>query len=204
MPVLSHLVWSSGTPGLVRWSSRPAWSYWRSWLAGGRAKVKRARWKVVSSWVGRGEGWVGALKALCEGALRQMSVPGGEQRLKGAMVVVVVFGGWAAIAVGCGVVAVAVVVVVVERRGRKMVRRWRVWGEKMDDSMTGTYNLGQSHVESSDGLAIRAKDGCTSQLRHGSFLNMMKAFYRSTSRRSGQPFRRRCGQHAACRDAVRG
>jgi hypothetical protein len=40
--------------------------------------------------VGSVAGWVGALKALCEGGFRQMSVPGGVERLKGGMVVVVV------------------------------------------------------------------------------------------------------------------
>jgi hypothetical protein len=53
-------------------------------------KVSFARWKVVRGKVGRVEGWVGALKALWEGGLRQMSVPGGAERVKGGMVVVVV------------------------------------------------------------------------------------------------------------------
>ena len=54
--------------------------------------------------MGRGAGWVGALKALRVGGLRQMSVPGGVARVKGGVVVVVVL--WEAL-----VVFVAVVVV---------------------------------------------------------------------------------------------
>ena len=39
----------------------------------------------MGSWAG----WVDALKALCDGGLRQMSVPGGAERLKGSIFVMV-------------------------------------------------------------------------------------------------------------------
>jgi len=54
--------------------------------------VSLARWKVLRSYVGRDEGCVGALKALWDGGLRHMSVPGGAEREKGGIVVVVVEG----------------------------------------------------------------------------------------------------------------
>ena len=73
----------------MRCRSRPAWSYWRRRAAGGREKVRRARWKEERGWVGRGEGWVGAEKALWDGGLRQMSVPGGEERVKAGSLCVV-------------------------------------------------------------------------------------------------------------------
>lgn len=53
-------------------------------------KVRRARWKDEREYLGRGDGWVGAEKTSREGGLRQMSVPAGEERLKGGTVVVFV------------------------------------------------------------------------------------------------------------------
>ena len=41
--------------------------------------------------MGSSVGYVDALKALCVGGLRQMSVPAGAERLKGLIVVVVLF-----------------------------------------------------------------------------------------------------------------
>lgn len=72
----------------------PAWSYWRSWEEGGRVNFRRARWKDEMGYMGSFVGWVGALKALWEGGFLHMSVPGGAERVKGGMVVVVVFGDW--------------------------------------------------------------------------------------------------------------
>lgn len=100
--------------------------------------------------MGRDDGWVGALKALWEGGLRQMSVPGGEARAKGSSLIVVVL------------VAEAIAMVLLNEN--RETRRYVKCDKKNNrEAMAGTYT---SIVKPRgvDGLAIRMKVGTTSRL----------------------------------------
>lgn len=135
--------------------------------------MRRADWKDFKSWVRRGEGCVGAVKALWDGGLRQMSVPGGDERAKGSRVVMEVFVLDAMVGGGCEVRS---------ERVKRVVR----YDEENRWSMTGTYTvgvyLGVKPRGADGGLAVRLDIGNV-------ILKLWEASYRSTERLSGQLLR---------------